>query len=260
MVTTPSVKWSDINDDDGSPEDVSSLAGGIEGDIKTTFRYEQNGTVKVTTRTKVCKKKVRTSRLAADRKARMLSSRAIDDDGSKLACRAEEVFLELPRNVRKLEEDENEAGVMHARREVTQGIQLRKDNIKDLFLKIKRLDNEDPRLLMDFNQSGGLGDGGLETGGERIYGHRRARNDEHTVRVTNLSETASDVDLRALFEKFGQVTRVYLAKDKETNNSKGFAFVTFSNRSHAEAAIKGLDRHGYDSLCMRVEWSKPKQQ
>lgn len=44
---------------------------------------------------------------------------------------------------------------------------------------------------------------------------------------------------------------------RETKSSKGFAFITYEDRATAERAIRQLDRHGYDSLLLKVEWSKP---
>jgi len=41
-----------------------------------------------------------------------------------------------------------------------------------------------------------------------------------TLRVTNLSEDAMESDIQELFRPFGPIARVYLAKDKLTNQSK----------------------------------------
>lgn len=41
-----------------------------------------------------------------------------------------------------------------------------------------------------------------------------------TLRVTNLSEDAMESDIQELFRNFGPLARVYLAKDKLTNQSK----------------------------------------
>ena len=40
------------------------------------------------------------------------------------------------------------------------------------------------------------------------------------MRVTNLSEDAQEADLRDLFGFFGQIRRIFLAKDKITQQSK----------------------------------------
>ena len=44
--------------------------------------------------------------------------------------------------------------------------------------------------------------------------------DTATIRVTNLSEDTRESDLQDLFRPFGTIQRVYLAKDKETQQSK----------------------------------------
>lgn len=45
--------------------------------------------------------------------------------------------------------------------------------------------------------------------------------DDYTVRVTNLPEDTTDEDLKDLFKiATGRITRIFLAKDKNTNRSK----------------------------------------
>ena len=58
--------------------------------------------------------------------------------------------------------------------------------------------------------------------GERgeSFGSRMQQDDQATVRVTNLSEETQESDLRELFGYFGQIKRVFLAKDKITQQSK----------------------------------------
>ncbi|SBS81198.1 eukaryotic translation initiation factor 3 subunit G, putative (EIF3G) [Plasmodium ovale curtisi] len=74
--------------------------------------------------------------------------------------------------------------------------------------------------------------------------YRDTQNKECTIRVTNLSE---DVN----------ISRMFLAKHKETHNSKGFAFITYSKREEAKRAIEKLNRHGFENLLLSVEWAKP---
>ena len=100
---------------------------------------------------------------------------------------------------------------------------------------------------------------GLRAGAERGAGSdMRRRNDENSVRVTNLSEDTREADLRELFLPFGNVTRVYVALDKETQVSRGFGFVNFANREDAQRAINKLNGYGYDNLILRVEWATPR--
>ena len=45
-----------------------------------------------------------------------------------------------------------------------------------------------------------------------------------TIRVTNLSEDTRESDLMELFRPFGPISRIFLAKDKQTNQSKVISF------------------------------------
>jgi len=83
------------------------------------------------------------------------------------------------------------------------------------------------------------------------------RRDDFTVRVTNLPEDTTDQDLKDLFSMTGKVLRIYLAKDKQTQRCKGFAFVTYGCNEDAEKAIRTITGHRYDHLILKVEWAKP---
>ncbi|KAG1177739.1 hypothetical protein G6F70_003152 [Rhizopus microsporus] len=85
---------------------------------------------------------------------------------------------------------------------------------------------------------------------------REKRDDSATLRVTNLSEDVTDSDIYDLFNRFGNIARVYLARDRETNLCKGFAFVSFSNREDAERAQQAINGYGYDNLILRVEFAR----
>jgi len=99
----------------------------------------------------------------------------------------------------------------------------------------------------------GAGASTTEGGRSDKYG-----SDEPTLRVTNLSEDTTEQDLRDLFQPFGPTARIYLAKDKETHISRGFAFVNFLSRDDGARAIEKLDGYGYDNLILHVEWAKPR--
>jgi len=77
-----------------------------------------------------------------------------------------------------------------------------------------------------------------------------------TLRVTNVSEFAEESDLREIFERFGRVTRVFLAKDRETQRAKGFAFVSYADRADAATACERVDGYGFGHLILRVEFAK----
>ncbi|NXF41866.1 EIF3G factor, partial [Nyctibius bracteatus] len=80
---------------------------------------------------------------------------------------------------------------------------------------------------------------GASRRGESMQPNRRA-DDNATIRVTNLSEDTRETDLQELFRPFGSISRIYLAKDKTTGQSKGFAFISFHRREDAARAIAGV--------------------
>ncbi|XP_066913701.1 eukaryotic translation initiation factor 3 subunit G-like [Clytia hemisphaerica] len=100
------------------------------------------------------------------------------------------------------------------------------------------------------------GGDGKERRGETMNS-RRQTDEAATLRVTNLSEDAMESDIQDLFRPFGPIARVYLAKDKITNQSKGFAFVSYVKREDAARAVHSLNGFGYDHLILSVEWAKP---
>jgi hypothetical protein len=56
-----------------------------------------------------------------------------------------------------------------------------------------------------------------------------------------VSELAEEQELRDLFERFGRVTRVFLARDRETQRAKGFAFISYADRGDAARACEKMD-------------------
>jgi translation initiation factor 3 subunit G len=67
---------------------------------------------------------------------------------------------------------------------------------------------------------------------------------------------AEEGELRDMFERFGRVTRVFLAKDRETGLAKGFAFISFADRGDAVKAAEKMDGFGFKHLILRVEFAK----
>ena len=76
--------------------------------------------------------------------------------------------------------------------------------------------------------------------------------------VGNMNFQTTESDLRALFEPFGQVTRVHLAMDRETGRARGFAFVEMPNDDEAAKAIAGLDGKEAGGRNLKVNEARPK--
>ena len=76
--------------------------------------------------------------------------------------------------------------------------------------------------------------------------------------VGNMNFQTTESDLRALFEPFGQVTRVHMAMDRETGRARGFAFVEMPNDEEAAKAIAGLDGKEAGGRNLKVNEARPR--
>ena len=61
------------------------------------------------------------------------------------------------------------------------------------------------------------------------------------VYVGNISWNTTEEELENDFAKFGTITEAKIVFDRETNRSKGFAFVTFEDTESADKAIAAMD-------------------
>ena len=77
--------------------------------------------------------------------------------------------------------------------------------------------------------------------------------------VGNLSYTTTEADLKTLFAKAGQVASVTLIKDRDTGNSKGFAFVEMSSQVEVEKAISMFNGFDLDNRELKVNLAKPRE-
>lgn len=85
----------------------------------------------------------------------------------------------------------------------------------------------------------------------------RAREDLNTIRVTNLPGEMQDGDIKDLFGKIGRISRIFLARDKYTGTSRGYAFVSFDKFEQAQMAVKAFNGFGYANLILKVELARP---
>ena len=78
--------------------------------------------------------------------------------------------------------------------------------------------------------------------------------------VGNLSFSTTEDQLRALFAQAGTVVSVDLIKDRETGQSKGFAFVQMSTQAEAEQAIKSFNGSTFDNREIKVNPARPREE
>lgn len=96
-----------------------------------------------------------------------------------------------------------------------------------------------------------------EGNGKRVDNKNKSHNDDTSaIRISNLSESTTYSNLKYLLKQFGPTTKIYLAKDKKTDQCKGYAYVHFQFKSHAAKAVTALNGHEHDHLILSVDWSK----
>ena len=76
--------------------------------------------------------------------------------------------------------------------------------------------------------------------------------------VGNLSFRTTQEELMAAFSQYGNVERVNIVTDRDSGQSRGFAFVEMSERRDAETAISQLNGAELNGRTMNVNEARPK--
>jgi RNA recognition motif-containing protein len=77
--------------------------------------------------------------------------------------------------------------------------------------------------------------------------------------VGNLAFSATDDELRQLFEQYGAVDEVKLITDRETGRPRGFGFVDMPDSRAAQSAIQGLQGKELAGRTLNVNEAKPRE-
>ncbi len=78
-----------------------------------------------------------------------------------------------------------------------------------------------------------------------------------TVYVGNLPFSASEDEVRSLFEEIGVVHEVKMVVDNETGRFRGFGFVDMDD-ADADKAIEQLDGKEFGGRILRVSEARPR--
>jgi RNA recognition motif-containing protein len=78
--------------------------------------------------------------------------------------------------------------------------------------------------------------------------------------VGNLPKVTTEDELKALFSQAGTVTAVEVIKERGTNQSKGFAFVTMPDEAESEKAISMFNSYAIGENQLKVNVAKPRTQ
>ncbi len=80
------------------------------------------------------------------------------------------------------------------------------------------------------------------------------------IYVGNLSYTTTQETLQNVFSQYGELVSVSLITDRDTQQSKGFGFIEFSDDSAAENAITAMGGKELDGRRIRVSVAEEKQE
>lgn len=78
------------------------------------------------------------------------------------------------------------------------------------------------------------------------------------IYVGNLPWSASEDDVKAAFEEFGEVISVKLITDRETGRPRGFGFVEMEDEG-AIQAIESLDGSDFGGRNLKVNEARPRE-
>uniref|UniRef100_A0A146LK12 Nucleolysin TIAR n=1 Tax=Lygus hesperus TaxID=30085 RepID=A0A146LK12_LYGHE len=80
----------------------------------------------------------------------------------------------------------------------------------------------------------------------------------HHIFVGDLSPEIDTNTLREAFAPFGEISNCRIVRDPQTLKSKGYAFVSFVNKSDAENAIMAMNGQWLGNRSIRTNWSTRK--
>ena len=77
--------------------------------------------------------------------------------------------------------------------------------------------------------------------------------------IGNLPYAASEAELRQHLSGVGEPSQIVLPIDRETGRPRGFAFVDYTDRAVAEAAIKQFDQQPFKGRPLAVSEARPRE-
>jgi RNA recognition motif-containing protein len=77
--------------------------------------------------------------------------------------------------------------------------------------------------------------------------------------VGNLAFSATEQDVRQLFEPYGAVDTIKIITDRDTGSPRGFGFVDMPDSRAAQSAIQGLQGKELAGRALNVNEAKPRE-
>ncbi|KAJ1680330.1 translation initiation factor eIF3 subunit g [Spiromyces aspiralis] len=284
----PQTSWADDDGIDGSvlPTPIVTVD---ENGIKTTIEYklnEEGKKIKVTRRTETRVVKREVNKAVAERKTwRKFGLERGHGSGpnSDTTTTGENVFLKLNQfGYNAAEAEEEEKNAQESTKPKNSKIMCRVCRGEHFTARCPNKDRlATPETLSQLmNPEESAGDGGASTpggmdaakaagGSSYVPPHLRNRaggaaapgvgfslldrEEKYSVRLTNLSDTVEEEDLRALCRRFGfRAHRINIPKSYD-GSPRGFAFIDFFEKSDMEAAVEKFNGLPFHNVIINAE-------
>jgi len=82
---------------------------------------------------------------------------------------------------------------------------------------------------------------------------------QNRLYVGNMSYNTTESELKDAFSEFGSVQSVSIVTDRDTGQSRGFAFVEMATDEEAQAAIEGLNNQDFGGRTLTVNVARPRE-
>ena len=79
------------------------------------------------------------------------------------------------------------------------------------------------------------------------------------IYVGNLPFSATEQEVRDMFEAYGPVVSVNLITDRETGRPRGFGFVEMEVDADADSAIRALDQSTMGGRSLKINEARPRE-
>lgn len=269
--------WADAEDDFTTPEVIKNPDG-----TKTVMSYRLNAKgqkVKVTQKIKEIKVKEKVHPLIAQRKNWVKYGKEKDTPAgpdTRTTQLGEKVELKLGTSWKEIEKQEEESKA-EQKEQVVSSQRLRcricggdhftaKCPFKDTFGEV----NKDSAAASGTTETADGAAGGpskyvprhlrKDANGNVPVKDPSGRDDSTTLKVSQLNSIVNEDMLRnELFARYGPLQRIAVVRNRETGESRGFAYVSFPSEAMAERALEEMNGKGYHSLILHLEWSKRKK-
>jgi RNA recognition motif-containing protein len=208
---------------------------------------EKNNQVKIITRFKkyMYTKKVYSSAIERDKNWVKFGEATSKNNKSVTYFSDELVFMEPPPkngySTIKEEETEEETKELKIKEEVQ--LKIKKEEFKD----------DKPKIICKkCNGSHWSRMCGINMEKEKKEEEKEYEPQKTTIQIMNLGKDVNESDLYDLFSQIGTVKRIFVARDYDTQTSKGFGIATFASEKDTENIIKRFNNYGFNNLIMHL--------